>query len=727
MSLNHRQSEAVEYGDGPILVLAGAGSGKTRVLVHRAANLISSGRARADEILAMTFTNKAAAELVERTKRLSGAVAADLWVGTFHGIGARLLRRHGQVLGYPSRFSIYDRDDQTRLIKETVAEANLDPVSFHHDLVRAFIEKAKNEARLPEETTASGPQLPELYRRYQQRLQGLGAMDFGDLILNVIRLFRHDKTLLESYQRRFRYILVDEYQDTNRSQYLMVSMLAAAHGNICVVGDDDQSIYGWRGADIRNILEFERDFPGAHVVHLDQNYRSTSNIINAAAAVIANNDGRMDKKMWTDNAAGSPLRIVAVADERDEARLLSRRLGELGDRRGDAAIFYRTHAQSRPIEEELIRKQIPYIIVGGTRFYDRQEIRDLIAYLRFVSNPMDDLSLSRIANVPARGIGKVTWERLGVEANRRSTRLWTVLSDDSYLSGLASAVRSRLQGFRNMATPWLEHGGDQSMAVILDRIIRETDYVAYLERSAGEQAQSRIENVHELITVAQNFDRDFDSQELDEEIGMGALDTFLEQIALASDVDGYTEDTSVVTLMTVHNSKGLEFEHVFMVGMEEGIFPHARSREDGDGGIEEERRLFYVAMTRARQHLTAVYAKARHVYGTYQHNLPSRFIDEIPAEFTVFESSRAVRSPATTTPASYNRSRDDWTIDDTALHAANPDGQLRAGLRVAHPMFGIGTVCKVSGSGDNEKIVVRFQRVGLKKLVSRYARLELVV
>ncbi|HYC56436.1 MAG TPA: UvrD-helicase domain-containing protein, partial [Candidatus Binatia bacterium] len=485
MTLNAQQVEAVDVNEGPVLILAGAGSGKTRVLVHRIARLLEERRAEPHEILAVTFTNKAARELVERCRALVGPEADDLWVGTFHGIGARLLRRHGALLGYPSTFSILDTDDQVRLLKDVLASANIDETRLRPEALRAFIDAAKNEARTPADTaqdagTPFAVDASALYATYQQRLLAMGAVDFGDLITGVLRLFRSHPDVLARYQQRLRFLHVDEYQDTNHAQYLMVSMLASAHRNLCVVGDDDQSIYAWRGADPRNILEFERDFPGAQVIRLEQNYRSTRNIIDAAAALIANNRDRHPKTMWTSAEPGARITIYHAADEKDEARYVIAGLRSLGKARGKAAIFYRTNAQSRAIEEELVRNQIHYVIVGATRFYERREVRDLIAYLRFVGNPADDLSLERIINVPTRGIGRTTWERLRAEANARAVPVWEVMADDAALVALGTAARSRLVTFRTMARAWLE-GVFEGVAHLLLRILDDTGYIAWLE------------------------------------------------------------------------------------------------------------------------------------------------------------------------------------------------------------------------------------------------------
>jgi len=725
VSLNSRQQEAVAYGDGALLILAGAGSGKTRVLVHRIARLLEEGLAAPHEILAVTFTNKAARELIDRCTAQVGGGAVDLWAGTFHGIGARMLRRHAERLEYTPSFSIFDSDDQLRLLKEIVAECNLDETLHPPEIFRSLIEAAKNEAKLPRQVVAApgdvlGEHVQRIYGRYQERLRRLGAMDFGDLIVNVIELFNTAPDLLQRYQRRFRYVFVDEYQDTNHAQYLMVSMLAAGHGNLCVVGDDDQSIYGWRGANIRNILEFERDFPGAHVIRLEQNYRSTGHIIDAAQAVIANNSSRMGKRIWTANPAGPPIQVYAAADERDEARYVLDRLTALGPARGGAAVFYRTNAQSRAIEEALVHAGMPYVIVGGTRFYERREIKDLIAYLRFVHNPDDDVSLARVVNVPPRGIGKVTWDRMRAMAEAGRESIWSVLSRGAASIGMGPQAGKRVDQFASAAAAWLEMRGATEVTPLLNRILEDTGYISYLENLPGDDGRGRVENVQELLTVSQNFDSVYDARELsDEDPNLGALSAFLEQLALASEVDTYESRANAVTLMTVHTSKGLEYDSVFVIGMEEGIFPHGRSTNGGtEAAIEEERRLCYVAMTRARKELALVYAVKRHLYGATQFNFPSRFLEEIPREHL----AEVRRRVPLRTPVEEARFED-------RVHEPREEtsaGMYRVGMRVVHPMFGVGTVRVCDRSGKDEKLVVHFQRAGVKKLVARFARLEIV-
>jgi DNA helicase-2/ATP-dependent DNA helicase PcrA len=723
MSLNPRQREAVAHGNGPLLILAAAGSGKTRALVHRIARLLEEGRARPDEVLAVTFTNKAARELVDRCIDVAGAPARSVWAGTFHGIGARILRRHAEVLGYPRTFAIFDSDDQKKLLKDIVEEANLDETLFPPEAVRAYIEAAKNEGRSAESIGEArgdpiSARMAALYLVYQRRLEKMAAMDFGDLVLGVLRLFERDPALLARYRERFRYVLVDEYQDTNHAQYLMVSSFAAGHGNICVVGDDDQSIYGWRGASLRNILEFERDFPGAHVIRLDQNYRSTGTIIRAAGAVIAHNRSRMEKTIWTENEDGSKIRVYTAEDERDEARYVIDKLLALGTRRRDAAIFYRTNAQSRAIEEALVRARIPYVIVGTTRFYERREVKDLLAYLRFVLNPADDLALARIINVPARGIGRTTWETLVARAVRDGGPVWLAL--EAAAPSLKSAARARIGGFRRMVELWQRRDPSSGVTPLLESIIRDTGYATYLSQLPGEEVTGRLENVRELVTVAQTFDESPPDEDL--EAPTNPLARFLEQLALASDVDGYEARENAVTLMTIHNAKGLEFDHVFIAGMEEGLFPHARSTNGDEKGIEEERRLCYVGITRARHELTLLRAVRRHVFGATQFNLPSRFLDEIPKELVLHT---AAAMPLRGRDTNYVREEVTDPDGEKPVYGVQ-SGTYAPGMKVVHPMFGVGTVKKCDASGEDEKIVVQFQRAGIKKLVARFAKLQIV-
>ena len=705
--------------------------------MHRIAALLESGDIQPWEILAVTFTNKAARELRERCAGMVGNTVEDLWVGTFHGIGARLLRRHAASLGFSQSFTIFDADDQLRLLKELLADAGLDDTIFRPDVLRRYIDTAKNEARSPEKAAAMAAdsvssECASLYARYQNRLARLDALDFGDLIVKTLQVVSADDEIGRRYRDRFRHVLVDEYQDINHAQYLLVRALAGGSGNLCVVGDDDQSIYGWRGADRRNILEFERDFPGAKVVRLEQNYRSTQNIIEAAAALIDNNHQRHAKRMWTEAEAGELLTVYTAADERDEARYIITEIAALGEKRGGAAVFYRTNAQSRAIEETLVRFHIPYVIVGGTRFYERREIKDLIAYLRFVQNPADDLSLERIVNTPPRGIGKVTWERLRLGAEAASISIWEHLQDDAALDGVAAQARRRLREFREAARDWIG-AREHDVTELVRRLIEESGYLAYLESRPEDDPSGRIENVNELVTVAQNFDAEASSFTVtDEDPELPPLARFLEQLTLAADVDSYQTRGQAVTLMTVHNSKGLEFDDVFVAGVEEGIFPHARSLDDDEAGIEEERRLCYVAMTRARRRLTLCHARRRHVFGTSQFNFASRFLDEIPDERLVRERSDIEHGVAPTGRFDENldqRPPNEWSNDaaaPTSRPARASKGAYQPGMKVVHPMFGSGRVRSSEGEGETEKLIVQFDRVGVKKLMAGFARLEIV-
>jgi len=732
MPLNQNQLEAVAHESGPLLILAGAGSGKTRVLVHRIARLIAEHKAEPWQILAVTFTNKAARELVERCRSLVGPAATDVWVGTFHGIGARLLRRHAEALDYGARFAIYDSDDQLRLIKEIVGERNLSPTLFRADAVRSAIDEAKNEALSPQQLAERHPEaffetVAELYAAYQGRLHDANAMDFGDLIVNLLNLFEKYPDILDSYQHKFRHILVDEYQDTNHAQYLVVSRLAARHGNLCVVGDDDQSIYGWRGANIRNILEFDNDFPDARVVCLNVNYRSTANIIDAAHAVVCNNQGRREKRMRAAQEAGAKVRVYTAGDEKGEARYVVDAIRDHPAER-TAAVFYRTHAQSRAVEEALGRRSVRYTMVGGVKFYDRKEIRDIVAYLRFLANPDDALALGRIINVPARHIGRTTWEKIVRHAATRGCSAWQAIDTKQDISDLRAAARTRLGRFRALVGPWFALVGG-TVTTLLERVIDDTAYIDYLRALPSGDGDSRAENVKELLTAGHDFDENFDARELDDDdADLGALGTFLEQIALQADVDSYDGDDHVVTLMTVHNSKGLEFDRVFMIGMEEGLFPHARSVDES--GIEEERRLAYVGMTRAKQELFLLRARRRRLYGTTQRNLPSRFLEELPEELVEREYAQGEAQSFATPFLRPN-------ADSAGSHAGNAGsayptrthrstGTYKVGMKVAHPLFGVGTIRRADGSGDQEKIVVQFPRVGVKKLVARYAKLQVV-
>jgi len=724
MELNERQHAAVLHRDGPVLVLAGAGSGKTRVITARIATLVED-EVPPSAILALTFTNKAAGEMRRRLEATLGAAAADLWISTFHSAAAQILRRHIHHLGYTASFSIYDEQDTARLVRRCLAEENVGDQGGTAAAIAWAIDRAKNEALTPAEL-ARRPRGPfsevavRVYRRYQAALERQNAVDFGDLILLVVRLFREQPDVLARYHARLGHLLVDEYQDTNRAQYLLLRQLAAGERpNLCVVGDDDQSIYGWRGAELRNILDFERDFPDAQVVRLEQNYRSTKTILAAAGAVVANNYDRKGKTLWTANPAGDPVTAAVAEDDLAEARLAIgevRRLAAAGRSLGEMVIFYRTNAQSRAIEEACMRASLPYTIVGGTRFYERREIKDLLAYLRVLANPADDASLERIINCPPRGIGEQTVGALRAAARQAGASIVDLVTTRRDEIVLATAPASRVREFARLLERLRAALDGESLAALLEAVVRETGYRERLDESGAEQT-SRLENVDELVAVA----REFDQRAAAGEPTPVRLARFLEEAALLSDLDRLEEARDRLTLMTLHTSKGLEFPVVFIVGMEEGIFPHQRALDDSDpAALEEERRLCYVGMTRAREHLYLLRAERRLRFGTVSERAPSRFLEEIPAAL-VRTLARPEARPAPRLPLG--------PIMDYSLSQIPQDpggGTLAAGTRVRHPTFGVGIVRRSEGRGDAEKLSVQFARAGLKKLIRRFANLEIM-
>ncbi len=728
--LNPEQREAVEYGDGPLLVLAGAGSGKTRMLTHRIAHLIATQRAWPSQILAVTFTNKAAREMRERAEALIDP-GERVWVATFHSTCVRILRREIHHLGYQSSFGIYDQADSLALVKRVLRSMNLDDKGWPPRSVRAEIDRFKSRGLMPADVITEGSlhdeRIGEIYRLYQTELRRANALDFGDLILLTVRLFENHPGVLEGYQRRWQHILVDEYQDTNPIQYRLLRLLTGETRNLCVVGDEDQSIYRFREADIRNILDFEKDFPGAKVVRLERNYRSTQNILDAATAVVSNNTERKGKRLFTDRGKGEPIRFYEAADERAEAAFvvstLLRSIDE-GANLGDSAIFYRTHAQSRAFEEELLKDNGPYVLVGGTRFYDRAEVKDALAYLRLLRNPDDTESLLRIINRPARGIGRTTVERLLIIAEQAETSLHAALlrALDEEMLQRAAATRvgacvEMLDDLRTAAE------SDESPANLLAAILQQTGYLRALEQDGSVEAEARLENLQELLAAAEEFERSNRAGELDEEdlAGRSLADLFLEQITLYSEVDNFEQADDRIGLMTAHVAKGLEFPTVFLVGVEEGLVPHFGSQND-PAALEEERRLCYVGMTRAMNQLYITYATMRRMHGSIRYNPPSRFLAEIPEEFGVGRGpSRAAGFP------SPSRIPGEPRIDYSEAQVA-PDETpgVRHGTRVEHPVFGAGTIVEVAGSGESTKLRIRFDRAGMKTIVLRYAQLRLL-
>jgi DNA helicase-2/ATP-dependent DNA helicase PcrA len=745
--LNPEQREAVTHVEGPLLVLAGAGSGKTRALTHRIAHLIACGAARPHEILAVTFTNKAAREMRERVDGLLEVRGRGVWVATFHSTCVRILRREIGQLGYDRNFAIYDDADSRNLVKRVLRALEFDERSYPPRSVRAQIDRLKNRGLLPADLRgeAGYDRFPDVYQRYQLELRRANALDFGDLLLLTVRLFQNHPGVLAGYQRRWRYVLVDEYQDTNPVQYELLSQLAAEHRNLCVVGDEDQSIYRFREADIRNILDFEKDFPGAHVVRLERNYRSTQPILDAATAVVQNNVERKGKRLYTEREGGPPLRFYQAMDDRGEAIFVVQeilRMREAGGALGGMAIFYRTHAQSRPFEEELLKYDLPYVVVGGTRFYDRAEVKDALAYLRVLRNPDDAESLLRIINKPARGIGRTTVERLLERAGERDESLYRTLRHTVALEELRGAAAKRVGEFAVLLDELRALSARTGPSELLGRVLDRTGYLRALEQAGSLEAESRLENLAELLSAVQEFERlNAEGAEIDPDSAegpaeeRGLLDLFLEQVTLLSEADHFEEQQERVPLMTAHVAKGLEFPTVFLVGMEEGLFPHFASLDD-PSAIEEERRLCYVGMTRAMERLYVTNATMRRLHGGIRYNPPSRFLAEIPPELGV--GRELDRSPpaslpsaapeyAPATAARLARSHGDAEIDfSEGQWAPGELPPVERGMRVEHPVFGAGTIDQVAGSGPGTKLRIRFDRAGLKTIVLRYAELRLL-
>ncbi|CAH2029863.1 ATP-dependent helicase [Trichlorobacter ammonificans] len=730
--LNPPQKQAVLHGEGPLLILAGAGSGKTRVITHRIVHLIRERGVRPRSILAVTFTNKAAGEMAERVRHLLGSNDIPL-ISTFHAACGRILRNDGYHLGYDSSFAIYDDKDSERLLKEIVRELNLDEKRFPPAQLGGRIDDCKNRGLAPEELPLGdlwNRQFVEIYATYQERLKRCNAMDFGDLLLQAVRLFEQHPAVLAQWQERFQWLLVDEYQDTNPVQYRLIRLLAGERKNLCVVGDDDQSIYSWRGADIRNILEFEKDFPEVTVIRLEQNYRSTPTILKAAGSVVARNMGRKAKTLWTDNPDGEPIRHERLENDRDEARFVAREI--LGLHRGglpltEAAVFYRTNAQSRLLEEALVAEGLAYHIVGGVRFYARMEVRDILAYLRLLENRSDEVALKRIINVPARGIGSATIDRIADLALREGIDFDTALGRAAEGSLLASGPTAKVAGFVGLLESFRRRLATTPLPELVRAVVEESGYAERLRQSRDEEDAERLENLDQLLAAVEEF------SEGNPEAGLAG---FLEQVALVSDLERGEKGTPSVTLMTLHAAKGLEFRAVFMVGMEERLFPHVRSLDDPDA-MEEERRLCYVGMTRARERLYLLNARRRHLFGQEQVNLVSRFLREIPGELLTgsgavqegwnqssCRSDSAWRAPE---PVGHNLAAVSSALEEVEMvpEPAEEYGDgVHLGMKVRHPKFGPGTVRKIEGSGDSQKVTVWFNSCGPKKLMVRFAGLE---
>jgi DNA helicase-2/ATP-dependent DNA helicase PcrA len=698
------QREAITHVDGPLLVLAGAGSGKTLVITRRIAHLIGTG-VPPEAILAITFTNKAAGEMRDRVEKLTNH--AGVWISTFHSLAARLLRRHIEALGFTRDFTIYDTVDQADCVKEAMRELEIDTTHWRPSAVSARISHVKNMMTPPDDLEHGSlfdRIVHRVHRRYAEILRENNALDFDDLLLHVITLFEREPALLEAYRRRFRHVLIDEYQDTNRPQYLLARSLGEGHGNICATGDPDQSIYRWRGADIHNILNFERDFPGTRVVKLEENFRSTGLILKAASSVIAHNRHRKRKGLWTRGPAGEPVRVVHVADDAEEAREVTRRIREAlqeGRPASDIAVFFRTNAFTRSLERSLIEESIPYTIVGTVEFFERREIKDVLSYLRVRENPSDRTSLERIVNVPRRGIGARAVASIRELARERGISVLDAMRRHDEIRGLNRKTRAGIEGFLRIWTE-LRDSPDFPVGDLLRRAVEISGYDEYLAASDTEQDEERRENVAELIGAGMEYDRRNPD---------GSVRGFLEEVALLSQVDRWESDVPRVTLMTLHAAKGLEFPVVFVVGLEEGVLPHHRSIDSAEE-VEEERRLLHVGMTRARERLVLLHAAVRAQFGLAQPCIPSRFLEELPEE--AVERER----------------RAGWGIDailDSDTVSADGDGttaDFSSGERVKHPLLGVGTVVSLSGHGEHRRVVVRFENGDERKFILEFAKLS---
>jgi DNA helicase-2/ATP-dependent DNA helicase PcrA len=747
-SLNPEQQEAVRHGEGPLLILAGAGSGKTRVIAHRIAYLVSTGAAPADEILAVTFTNKAAAEMRTRVEALLGVDCRRMWISTFHALCARLLRREAPHIGLSRDFVIYDSNDQLTVVKQSLRKMGLDDSTIQPRAVLSRISHAKNRMEGPA-AFADGAwnprdeQIGKLYAMYLSALKEANALDFDDLLLKSVELFQLSEKVRDHYSRRFKFQMVDEYQDTNRPQYLLIQALASRHRNLCVVGDPDQSIYKWRGADLKNILDFERDFPEAFIVKLERNYRSTQVILDAASAVIAQNVNRKEKRLYTDRKGGARILVYRAGDDLDEAEFVSRtsRTALRDDPENTVAVLYRTNAQSRTIEDALRRSGIAYRIIGGVRFYERKEIKDALSYLRLLLNPHDDVSLRRVINVPARGIGKGVMDSLdavelppdgelppllaGIHSGPTNQSLWQKMAHVLDTRSLAPRATSSLNAFRSLLVKMTAMAAQEPVSIALGKVLDQSGYLQDLREERSEEAEGRVENLAELVSAAREYETRTPEP---------SLAGFVDQLSLLADADEEAGNREArVLMMTMHSAKGLEFPVVIISGLEEGLFPHSRSADD-EAELEEERRLCYVGITRAQRRLVLTSAARRRVFGEYQSAEPSRFLEEIPpalledvpSSFVTPYSSSFGRFRGQAERAGNYRGR---TKEESPAYSYEDEDQsvsagLKPGLRVKHAQFGVGTVLSVEPLEDDVKVIVRFVSVGQKTLRAKFARLE---
>jgi DNA helicase-2/ATP-dependent DNA helicase PcrA len=751
-NLNPTQKKAVETLDGALLILAGAGSGKTRVLTHRMANLIGSGICAPEEILCVTFTNKAAQEMEHRIYSLLAEIGVpvtrDLWISTFHSFCVRILRKHIDLLDYKKPFTIYDSSDQLAQVKKVMQALNINdkmfpPKSFQHRISNSkMLGLAPENLRNGSKNVIDQKTL-EVYTRYEEEMKRANALDFDDLLLKTYELFRMYPDLLTEYQNKFRYIMVDEYQDTNRIQYLLVQQLASAHKNLCVVGDEDQSIYSWRGADISNILDFEKDFPNATIVKLEENYRSSANIVTAATKVIANNTERKDKTLFTNNEPGDLINVREERNEYEEARYVAKSIEDLmnaGEPLNNFAVFYRTNAQSRVLEEQFRTLLIPYRLIGGIRFYERAEVKDAIAYLRMSMNTRDDIAVKRIINVPARGLGKTTIEKIDEVAAENKISFYEAIQKAIDARDFNAGTTGKLRRFLELSESLISQRSNFTLSEFYSIVLDRTEYVQLLKKEDTTEAEARINNLQELENAMVQFEKERGEE--------ATLSNYLEEMVLASDQDQVDPNHNAVTMMTLHISKGLEYPFVFIVGCEESLFPSIRGGADEieNHDLEEERRLAYVGMTRARKKLWMTYAKTRRVWGQEQMNPPSRFIKEIPKELikqtsaiTAFGSSSGFASRYGQRDESGFGQTNSWNkkpsvfddssqsfpdYDEYSQSSSASSGGYSKGMKVRHPTFGPGSIFATEGSGENLKISVLFQDNTIKKFVAKYARLE---
>jgi DNA helicase-2/ATP-dependent DNA helicase PcrA len=713
--LNGPQREAVTFGEGPLQILAGAGSGKTRALTHRIAWLLATGLAHPNQILAITFTNKAADEMRERVSSLVGGVSRRMWVMTFHAACARLLRMEAERLGYTSRFTIYDEADSLRMLKRVLEELEVDTKRYPPRAVRARISDAKNQLIDGEtyQEQSNGPfedMVGQAYRLYERRMLEANSMDFDDLLMRTVNVLELFEDVRRRYQERFRWILVDEYQDTNHAQYRLLQLLAGDDGNLTVVGDEDQSIYGFRGAEVRNILEFTIDFKDAHVVKLEQNYRSTETILEAANAVISHNTGRLGKNLWSDLGEGEKIHVVELEDEHAEARFVAGEIEELIDQHGmsrdEIAVFYRTNAHSRVLEDILVRYELPYQVIGGTKFYERAEIKDAIAYLQLMVNPADEVSFSRVINSPRRGIGDTSQGRLRNHANTTGRTIWEIALEPEAVPGLGGAAIRSVSRFTELIDELRAEFEGGPVADLLKALLERSGYLDALRAERTIEAEGRIENLEELVGVAAEFDA---NRQVEGPSELEPLEEFLQAISLYTDQDDLKRDESKVTLMTLHNAKGLEYDAVFIIGCEEGVFPHSRSLEEGNE--EEERRLAYVGITRARKRLWMTHARSRRMFAGRETGFPSRFLSELPEQLVEREGTE-------------EQALTGWSLGGNGAPAlrADPSLSFATGDDVTHASFGEGVVTAVEPGGV---IVVRFANDGAeRKLMADYAPLR---